>query len=204
MAPCRRGPGCGRAGWTFGRGGSGTLLPLCPLLLPHTGYPCAQPQARGAGLVGHCLSLCGLPRPSPTFLSQLRRGLPSRCAGEACVWDAGGLHHAGCPGVAVSGDGAAVQSPELVGHGRVLSWGVTSGSVREPRAEAVPDPLGFAGTGLFASTGPVLLWANNLWNAFLILKEITRLVIIGAEHLGSVCKRRGWAVSLELAVSFVI
>lgn len=65
--------------------------------------------------------------------------------------------------------------PEPVGaqEGPKLGWGVTSGSVREPRAEAILDLLGSAGMGLFASAGPTLLWANYLWNAFLILKEIT-------------------------------
>ena len=72
----------------------------------------------------------------------------------------GGLHHTNSPWVAILGDGAAKRSPEPVGaqEGPKLGWGgATSGSVREPRAEAVPDPLGSAGAGLFASSRPMLL-----------------------------------------------
>lgn len=42
--------------------------------------------------------------------------------------------------------------------------GVTSGRVREARAEIVPDPLGSAGTGLFASTVMGKLPVERLFN----------------------------------------
>lgn len=51
--------------------------------------------------------------------------------------------------------------------------GCPSGRGCDVGTGAIPDLLGSAGVGLFASTRPVLLWANYLRNAFLILREIT-------------------------------
>lgn len=57
---------------------------------------------------------------------------------------------------------------------RVPSWDrYPSGRVCDAGTGAIPDLLGSAGMGLFASIRPVLLWANYLQNAFLILREIT-------------------------------
>lgn len=69
-----------------------------------------------------------------------------------------------------------------------------------PRAEIIPDPLGSAGTGLFASTVMGKLPAERLFNT-----ERNNLISnYWCRTLGSLCTRRGRAVALELLVSFVI
>lgn len=65
----------------------------------------------GAGLVGHCFSFSGLPRPSPASLSQPCRWAPAATYRRSTCADGGGQHRAECPWVAVSGGGAAERSP---------------------------------------------------------------------------------------------
>lgn len=134
----------GSAGWTCGRGGVSTPLPAGPFVLPHGIYPCAQRRAGASG--------------AHRVLLHLRRSAPSLAHAQVPAVPGGSHRDAveqhlccmavGCTTLSVR----AWQFRETEwpyrarspwGHRRVPSWGgVASGGVREPRAEAVPNPLG--------------------------------------------------------------